>query len=193
MIMVTILYIAMGMMGSFLFGYKVQVDVFQNINESGHVFLDIILESTFIVILAMHVPYIFYAVKETLLVMWDETDRRSISADLEVRKSLRSLGKESFMSSSDLAYKDMNPTEYNILTIGSFVIIIVASIFMEDIGLVFTLCSAVSSTCLTFLFPGFFYLIAKHKFGEGYWKIAESKFVKLAKVFVVMGVIMFTI
>lgn len=75
MIMTTLLYIGMGMIGSCLFGFKVRVDVFQNIHESGHVYLDSMLESTFIVILAMHIPYIFYAVKETLLVIWDETDR----------------------------------------------------------------------------------------------------------------------
>lgn len=99
------------------------------------------------------------------------------------------------MSNSRLAYKDMNPIEYNILSIGSFVIIIVASIFMEEIGLVFTLLSAASSTCLTFLFPGFFYLIALKKYSTGlfYWDKADATIKRLALFFVFMGVIMYAI
>lgn len=196
MTMVTGLYIVMGIVGSLMFGYKVQVDIFQNINDNGHVLLDLFLEITFAIILAIHIIYIFYAAKETLLVMWDETSRRSISKDLEVRQSLRSLG-SNFMASqnSELAYKDMNQLEYILLSVGSFLLIIIASIFMEDIGLVFTILSAISTTSLSFLFPGFFFLIALKKYqNNGYWRQQAYEMTKkLSYIFIVVGFIMFTI
>jgi len=151
----------MGIVGCLLFGYQVQVDVFQNIHESGHK-LNVILEATFAVILACHVPYIFFVAKETLLVFIDEATNRSVSSLLDKRTAAMKF--HSSQPPTQLAYKDMNIIKYNVITVSCFFMIITASIFLEDIGLVFTLCSAVSVSCLSFLFPGFFYLMASEKF-----------------------------
>ena len=77
----------LGICGSVMFGDDVDADFLRNLEQrEGTVF--IICRISFCLVLIVHVPYIFYAAKECLLVSYDEIVNGSLSKKIDAKLAL---------------------------------------------------------------------------------------------------------
>jgi len=91
-IFVSFIYLFLCIVSILLFGNQVikeDADILGNINkefqlDSGR-WESFLLRVLFLVVLACHIPFVFFFGKESLLIIIDEVDRRSISQTLEIR------------------------------------------------------------------------------------------------------------
>ena len=131
------------------------------------------LRFVFLMVLGCHIPFIFFTGKEATLIIIDEWDRSSISSALDAKI----IEEPSLMVNNEdidegkqvkrrqsLAYKEMNMKYYYVSTILLFYLEILGAIFLNDIGLIFEFISAIAISCIAFLFPGVFYLMAERKY-----------------------------
>jgi amino acid permease len=82
------IYIGVAICGLLLFGDTLQSSVLINFGEirtpnGKPEWMSAIIQAAFIILLMCHIPFIFFAGKEALLIMVDELDRASISDQLE--------------------------------------------------------------------------------------------------------------
>lgn len=87
-----------------MFGGTIDImgaDMLKNVNDEGKdIYESYVLRFLFIIVLACHIPFIFFSGKESLLIMIDELDRRSISTTLEKRiKQLNTQDRGNYMYS----------------------------------------------------------------------------------------------
>lgn len=86
------IYFGIAVVCTFLFGKCIMdkgSNVILNINEEFEIDSNrweaFVLRILFMIVLACHIPFIFFSGKEALLIIIDEIDRRSISQTLEHR------------------------------------------------------------------------------------------------------------
>lgn len=81
-VILNVAYLATAVCGVLLFGAATTPDLLENIaTKAGNISL--VIRLTYIVVLLFHIPYVFFAVKEYTLVMYDEVQNRSLSTHLE--------------------------------------------------------------------------------------------------------------
>lgn len=68
-----------GFSGAYLFGPDIKKDIFLNIEVIEPNFITYFLRISFLIVLAAHIPFIFYAGKECTLAMVNEFSSRTIS------------------------------------------------------------------------------------------------------------------
>lgn len=66
-----------------MFGSAIHSNVLDNIGEESRVWESYILRVAFLIVIGCHIPFVFFAGKESLLVIIDEIDRKSVSQALE--------------------------------------------------------------------------------------------------------------
>jgi hypothetical protein len=77
------LYITMGILSIFLFGQAIESSVMTNVNNDEHnSAASYILRVCFAIVLACHIPFLFFSGKEAVLIIVDEYQRESISRAL---------------------------------------------------------------------------------------------------------------
>ena len=83
LILTWIIYTIIAFLAVYMFGTSIQSSVLDNIGEENKQWDSYVLRVAFMIVIGCHVPFIFFSGKESLLVIIDEIDRRSVSESLE--------------------------------------------------------------------------------------------------------------
>jgi len=84
LIIYTVVLAATGIAGVFLFGSTIKSDLLNNLGTrtSG---LSIFIRVIYFLVLLFHLPYVFFALKEYVLVMYEEIESKKLSTHLEAK------------------------------------------------------------------------------------------------------------
>lgn len=176
-----IIYFIVGLLGAVFFGAKVEVNVLTSIGKEDDRWESYVLRCLFGIILACHIPFIFFSGKEAALIVIDEFNRKSISRAIQLKMSDATLSRRDSKEEdlvkapvlpnrerrNSLAYHEMSYVQYFTVTTVCYITCLIFSIFIKDISYVFEVLSAVCVSFIAFIFPGWFYLVALSKFGSG--------------------------
>jgi amino acid permease len=77
------IYVTLGIIAVYMFGSNIQNSVLDNVNEMTTA-SSYIIRGAFLIVLACHIPYIFYSGKESMLIMIDEFRSKSMTQALEL-------------------------------------------------------------------------------------------------------------
>ena len=78
-----IAYIPVSFVGIYLFGDTIDKDLFNNIGSAQANLLSYLMRLAFLIVIAAHIPFIFFASKENVLVIIDELNNKTFSRFLE--------------------------------------------------------------------------------------------------------------
>lgn len=158
----------------YVFGSGLSSSVLNNIDEQTTI-SSYIIRSTFMVVLACHIPYNFYSGKESMLIMVDELRRKSMSYALELTLQqsvmtdlLTTDASNSIDSSTPLpdmmAHLNIETWLYRTLTLSLYAATIAASCVIPSVTVVFGFVSALAVSSIVFTLPGLFYCITYKKY-----------------------------
>jgi hypothetical protein len=164
------IYITLGLISVYMFGSIIDESVLDNIDSETN-FSSYVIRVSFLLVLACHIPYIYFSGKESVCIIVDEIQRQSMTKALEstLQRSLI-VETEERLTEGDpdevslMAYKSMNKVTYLVITVCLYGVEILLSTFIPDIGIVFNFVSAFAVSSLAFIFPGMFYLKCEKKF-----------------------------
>ena len=75
----------MALLTMYFFGKDIDQNVLNNVIFEGKTWESMVLRVMFLLILACHVPFVYFNCKESVLILVDEINRRSISKELQVK------------------------------------------------------------------------------------------------------------
>ena len=90
-----------------------------------------------------------------------------------------------------MAYKEMANSTYLAVSIILFLLEVLGAALIDDIGLIFEFVSAVSISCLSFIFPGALYILSERKYASSFYKLQSTKMRIKAWALVVLGIFSF--
>ncbi len=90
-----------------------------------------------------------------------------------------------------MAYKEMATSTYLAVSIILFLFEVLGAALIDDIGLIFEFVSAVSISCLSFIFPGGLYILSERKFASRFQKLQSTKMRVKAWILIVLGIFSF--
>ena len=77
----TLIYITLGILSIYIFGTDLEASVLDNVDQETNVY-SYIIRACFLLVLAFHIPYIFFPTKESLLIIFDEAENKSMTKTL---------------------------------------------------------------------------------------------------------------
>lgn len=84
----TIIYILVGVLGIASFGSQIQKSILMNVSQNVDHRESMLSLFIYSVVLACHIPFIFFVGKEAFLIVVDEVMNQSLSKEYEVKHSL---------------------------------------------------------------------------------------------------------
>ena len=81
LILTFIIYSSLAILSIYLFGSGLEKSVLTNVNRQENIF-SYIIRISFMIVLACHIPYVFFVLKESLLIIVDEARHKSMSKEL---------------------------------------------------------------------------------------------------------------
>ena len=73
-----LIYISLGILSIYIYVSSLKSNVLTNVDEEQNTY-SYIIRITFLVVLACHIPYVFYPSKEGLLIIFDEAENSSMT------------------------------------------------------------------------------------------------------------------
>ena len=71
------IYVSLGILSIYTFGSDLDTSVIANVNKEENVY-SYIIRVAFLLVLACHIPYIFFPTKESFLIIFDEAKNNSM-------------------------------------------------------------------------------------------------------------------
>jgi len=75
------IYITLGILSIYFFGEELTADVMDSVNEESNAY-SYVIRVAFMIVLALHIPFVFFPSKESLLIIVDEAKNKSMSKAL---------------------------------------------------------------------------------------------------------------
>ena len=130
-------------------------------------------------VLACHIPYVFFVLKESLLIVIDEFRHKNMSKDLQQKldeyarnaqtsaiqspSSARSGGSDTsggaLGARKELPYMNMENCIYYPVTMGLYAVCVVLALFLNDLGVVFDIVGSFGFGVTAFALPCIFYWV----------------------------------
>ena len=70
-------YVTLGVLSIYTFGMALESDVFINVDDEQNLY-SLIIRISFLIVLACHIPYVFFPTKEAFLIIIDEYQNKSM-------------------------------------------------------------------------------------------------------------------
>jgi len=179
----TLIYASCGFLAVYLFGSSVSDNVLDNIDGETSV-VSFIIRFSFMILLACHIPYVFFLGKEGGCIVVDEVMTKSMSKSLEKR-----IMKETqTLDSEVIVYHNMNQLAYIITTLVLYALCIVVACLTENLGALFNYIAAFAVSGIQFFVPGMAIIILSRGHpdrkgalvGLGYFYVVMSVLVTLS-------------
>ena len=178
MIETTLIYLACGLLAVYLFGSDVQSNVLDNIDGQTTV-VSYLIRIAFMILLACHIPYVFFLGKEGACIVVDELMTKSMSKSLA--KRLDPDNQE--MDSEVIVYHNMNQIAYVVTTLVLYALCILVACLTQNLGALFNYIAAFAVSGIQFFVPGMAIIqLSKNN------PLRDQKLVYLGWVYVVMSV-----
>ena len=149
-----IIYVSTGLLVIYLFGSGVDPNCLVNIADEGGNVLSYLNRVFFAIVIACHVPFVFFYGKEGICIVIDEIQHKSTSAQLSAKK--RAVVHED--KDEPPAYLNMNPKIYYGVTVFLYVLVITCANLVPDVAVIFDYMAALSISGMQFLLPGISYI-----------------------------------
>lgn len=184
MIETTLIYASCGMIAIYLFGCSIKDNVLDNLNGETSV-ISYIIRLSFMILLACHIPYVFFLGKEGGCIVVDELMTKSMSKSLEKRINKEDQG----LDNEVIVYHNMNKFAYVITTLILYFMCIIVACVTVNLGALFNYIAAFSVSGIQFFVPGMAILSltknSKHRNVKcyrilGYTYVISSLFVTLS-------------
>jgi len=190
----TFLYCSIGVVSIYMFGTVLTANLLNNVGQE-HSVSSYIIRFSFLIVLACHIPYLFFPTKESFFIIVDEFRNQSMSKAIEVSIQKERIGEvldtnaHNGQKKNTMAYKQMEPLYYYGITLTIYVLIILGSIYIEDVEILFEAVGAVGGATISFIFPGWFYLLMEKKHASETHKKQNRGKHFAAIVWIVIGVV----
>jgi amino acid permease len=79
-----IIYVTVGILGIYSFGSAININMLQNVGQI-QTFSNLLIRFSFWLVLACHIPYTFFPLNQTLLILVDEFRRNTLSQAIELK------------------------------------------------------------------------------------------------------------
>ena len=160
-ILSTIIYLIVAFLSLELYGDGIKSDLLLNITKNENTKFKYLASALFLVIAALHLPLIFFIGKESLLMIYWEFRYHTLSEDKYLTRE-NSLGEDYNFAWSNKKNVNISSTldwkEYYPITLCLYTIVIILSIYIQDLGKIFSFVGSFWATLIGYILPSVFFL-----------------------------------